>query len=65
MTFTSLDAAANVPPPDVVSIESPTDIITDKTEDLEVCTVYWAFWIVEGWDSVLPHTKKMMDSKYN
>ncbi|XP_072849983.2 interphotoreceptor matrix proteoglycan 2 [Pogona vitticeps] len=29
------DAAANVPPPDVVSIESPTDIITDKTEDIE------------------------------
>ncbi|KAJ7320331.1 hypothetical protein JRQ81_019842 [Phrynocephalus forsythii] len=29
------DAAANVPPPDVVSIESPTDVITDKTEDLE------------------------------
>uniref|UniRef100_G1KLJ1 Interphotoreceptor matrix proteoglycan 2 n=1 Tax=Anolis carolinensis TaxID=28377 RepID=G1KLJ1_ANOCA len=35
--FSSLDAAANVPPPDVVSVESPSDITTEKIEYFEVC----------------------------
>ncbi|XP_053166194.1 interphotoreceptor matrix proteoglycan 2 [Hemicordylus capensis] len=30
------DAAANVPPPDVVSVESPSDSTTDKIEDSEI-----------------------------
>uniref|UniRef100_A0A670IMB1 Interphotoreceptor matrix proteoglycan 2 n=1 Tax=Podarcis muralis TaxID=64176 RepID=A0A670IMB1_PODMU len=34
--FSTLDAAANVPPPDVVSIESPSESTTDKIEDTEI-----------------------------
>ncbi|XP_077783306.1 interphotoreceptor matrix proteoglycan 2 [Podarcis muralis] len=30
------DAAANVPPPDVVSVESPSESTTDKIEDTEI-----------------------------
>lgn len=37
--FSTLDAAANVPPPDVVSIESPSESTTDKIEDTEVCVM--------------------------
>ncbi|XP_042312074.1 interphotoreceptor matrix proteoglycan 2 isoform X2 [Sceloporus undulatus] len=35
-TTTLRDAAANVPPPDVVSVESPLDGTMDKTEDSEI-----------------------------
>uniref|UniRef100_A0A8D2LT49 Interphotoreceptor matrix proteoglycan 2 n=1 Tax=Varanus komodoensis TaxID=61221 RepID=A0A8D2LT49_VARKO len=37
MKVRETDAAANVPPPDVVSIESPSGRTTDKSDNPEVC----------------------------